>query len=116
MTYVVTLGHEIVLGHHLSNDTECHHHNLCNDDENQDGSHDLACIFDFSPHFISTTPDLRFDFGDDELVYPDFLFNSTLIAFEFKNNCLHLLEYQTDYELPPPPVVRSQRLRGPPAV
>ena len=115
MSYIVTLGHEIILGHHLSHETECYHHNSCGTEDHKDEGEQLPCLLDLSPHFISTTLVLRSDFDDEELVYSGFLFNTKLNAEEFRNDCLHSPECQTDYKLPLSPGTRSHRLRGPPA-
>lgn len=116
LTYIITLGHEVVLGHHLSHDTECYHHNLCDTEEHQDEGNHLPCLLDLSPHFISTTPDLISDFDVNEPIQHVLLFNSMLNALEFKIDCLHSPECQTDCELSSSPDIRSHSLRGPPVV
>ena len=100
----------------MSHDTECYHHNLCDTEEHQDEGDHLPCLLDLNPHVISTTPDLISDFDVNEPIQHDFLFNSALNALEFKSDCLHSPECQTDCESPSSPDIRSQRLRGPPVV
>ncbi len=115
LAYTFMLGHEVVLGHHFSQDPECHMHN-CGDsgEPNNEHGHEL-CTMNFLPHLISEAPSLIANNDDDEPIVTDFSFDSNLQALGFFRSFLRLPEFQTEFEFPTTPEIRSQRLRGPPA-
>jgi len=114
LSYGSLMGHEIVFGHHTSNEVNCHHNDSDCCDHHGDQQNHTPCLIDIKPHFISSqdvqVPDSE-GFEVDLGVYfiVDFLNIDILpdIKREIPPDRTIAEDYNSSY-------YRSHGLRGPP--
>lgn len=107
------LGHDVMFGYHETHDTEFAHHLFHNSHDHENDCQEGDCSIDLTVHIFLVPVSTKTNV-DVQTVILEFYKDERSLKTN-QDNPLVLVDFErTDPELPLPPWIRSQRLRGPP--